>query len=155
MTTENHIYRFAENAEKYKILMMTSRILRHVYNFSAIARQHKKQSESRTKYAALAFLLTDRLLIKHLLIALAGVGVSALESKAVDLSLAHSVEDPVLNALVCLLQLGEQILHILTLGGVILRAGGLYNGEVRLSDKVLHILLGGIDKRAYQRQPSV
>ena len=61
--------------------------------------------------------------ISALLFDLAGIGILTGEAEAVDLATAHCVEDTVLYTLIGLFQLGQEVLHILSFGCVILGAG--------------------------------
>ena len=78
----------------------------------------KKRGVSPRKNGAYTSFYISFLLVGYL----SGVGIFSVILEAVDACLAHRVEDPVLDALVALLKLGEQILHILALRGVILGA---------------------------------
>ena len=87
--------------------------------------------------------LRDR---RALLFDLAGVGVLTGQAEAVDLAAAHCVEDAVLYALIRLFKLGQEVLHILSFGCVILGAGRHHYGHRTPSDEVLHVLFGCVEQ---------
>ena len=92
---------------------------------------------------------------EHLFLDFSRVGVLTVKAEAVDLATAHRVEDAVLNALIRLLELGEQVLHIFALGGVILGAGGDHDRHRSSAGEVLHVLLGSVEQGTDKRELSV
>ena len=86
---------------------------------------------------------------------LARIGISAHLFEAVDLALAHSVEDAVLHAFIFALEAREQILHILALGGVILGTEAGEDGKLAASCEILNVLFGSVEQRTDQRYFSI
>ena len=73
------------------------------------------------------------------------IGIFSMKCKAVNIAFSHRVENAVAKSLVSFFKLLQELLHILSLRGVILGAKTRQNGEILASCEVFHVLFLRVD----------